>query len=130
MRHAHRGVLSLNHGLFALVTLATSVSGLAYAAESNKIHIREAKWGDFLSNNSEKTTCAPNLSRCEGTAKCVVPPKDYQCKTATAPKPSEIQLNIVWDCGDNAYAAGHGAGPGTGKQTYTLTCPYVPNLNP
>ena len=86
--------------------------------------LRETKYGDFLDGK----TCEPNLSRCEGTAKCVVPPKDYACKTGA--KPSEIQLKIIWDCGEDAHAAGHGAGPGTGKQTYTLTCPYVPNLNP
>ncbi|MEO8752803.1 MAG: hypothetical protein ABI624_08990 [Casimicrobiaceae bacterium] len=113
-----------NHGLIALAALATLIGGNAYAAESNKIHIRETKYGDFLGGK----TCVPDLSRCEGTAKCLVPPKDYQCKTAA--KPMEIQFQVIWDCGDNAHAAGHGAGPNTGKQTYTLTCPYVPNLNP
>ena len=124
MKHAHRKARWTGHGLFTVVALATSLYGTAYAAETNKIHIRETKYGDFL----EGKTCEPNLSRCEGAAKCVVPPRDYQCKTTA--KPVEIQLKIIWDCGDNAHAAGYGAGPGTGKQTYTLTCPYIPNLNP
>ena len=114
MKHAH---------WLAFVAL-TSLGGIAYAAESNKIHIREAWYG----LNSQEKVCKPNLSSCEGKAKCLVPPKDYKCKTAA--KPDEIQLNIIWDCGELAHAAGHGAGPGTGKDTYTLTCPYVKGLNP
>ena len=115
MRNAH---------LLAVVVLAASVGGVAYAAEKNKIHIREAWYG----LNSQEKVCKPNLSACEGKAKCLVPPKDYQCKTDA--KPEERQLNIIWDCGELAHAAGHGAGPGTGKDTYTLTCPYVRGLNP
>ena len=68
------------------------------------------------------------MSACEGKSKCVVPPKDYKCKHDA--NPNETQLNIIWDCGETAHAAGHGKGPNTGKQTYTLTCPYIPNLNP
>ena len=124
MRHAHRRVSGLKRGLFALVALASSLGGVTYAAESNKIHIREAWYGE----SSQTKSCKPDLSSCEGKAKCVVPPKDYKCKTDA--KPNETQLNIIWDCGENAHAAGHGAGPNTGKQTYTLTCPYIPNLNP
>ena len=114
----------MKHCLLALVAFAMSSGGIAYAAESNKIHIREVWYG----LNSQEKVCKPNLSACEGKSKCVVPPKDYKCKTDA--KPNEIQLNIIWDCGDLAHAAGHGAGPGTGTQTYTLTCPYVRGLNP
>jgi hypothetical protein len=124
MRHLHPRSRWLNHGLLALVALATYSGGNAQAAESNKIHVLETKYGDFLSDK----TCVPDLSRCEGTAKCVVPPKDYACKSGA--KPGEIQLKIIWDCGDFAHAAGHGAGPDSGRKTYTLTCPYIPNLNP
>lgn len=106
------------------IALAASIGGNAHAAEGNKIHMLETKYGDFLDGK----TCVPDLSRCEGTAKCVVPPKDYVCKSGA--KPSETQLKIIWDCGDFAHAAGHGAGGVPGKNTYTLTCPYVPNLNP
>jgi hypothetical protein len=128
MPHVRRQPSWLSNVLVALVVvLSASSAGIVDAAETNKIHILETKWGDYA---SEKTTCAPDLSRCEGQGKCVVPPKDYQCKTATKPKPDEIQLNIIWDCGEFAHAAGHGAGPGTGRQTYTLTCPYIPRLNP
>ena len=107
-----------------LAAVTSCLAAHVLAAESNKIHIRETKYGDFMDGK----TCVPDLSRCEGKARCEVPPKDYKCKTAA--KPDDIQLNIVWDCGDAAHAAGHGAGPGTGKVTYILTCPYVPRLNP
>jgi len=110
-----------------VLVLAAVYFGPSLAAESSRIHIVRAEWGDYA---SEKTKCSPDLSRCEGQAKCTVPPKDYQCSTAVKPKPNEVQLNIIWNCGDLDHAAGHGAGPGTGKQTYILTCPYVKGLNP
>lgn len=103
--------------------MASSAYGTGHA-ESNKIRILEAWYGE----GSQTRSCTPDLKYCEGKARCVVPPKVYKCKTDA--KPNDIQLNIIWDCGDNAHAAGHGAGPGTGKDTYTLTCPYVPGLNP
>lgn len=108
-----------------LAALAACLAGNVFAAEGNKIHIVETKYGDFL---EDKTTCVPDLSRCEGKARCEVPPKEYKCKTTA--KRNDIQLKIIWSCGDLDHAAGHGAGPGTGKQTYILTCPYVPRLNP
>lgn len=116
MKHAY--------STFAFVALAVLPAGNAFAAETNKIHIREAWYGE----DSQTKVCKPNLASCEGKSRCEVAPKDYKCKTAA--KPNDIQLNIVWDCGDYAHAAGHGAGPGTGKQTYIFTCPYVPRLNP
>ena len=112
-------------GYVALAALILCLAANALAAESSKIHIVETKYGDFL---EEKTTCVPDLSRCEGKARCEVPPKDYKCRTTA--KPNDIQLKIIWNCGDLDHAAGHGAGPGTGKATYILTCPYVPRLNP
>ena len=124
MRHT-QGIKRWATGVWiALVLLAPAIDGSAFAAETSKIHIQETKYGDFL----EGKTCEPDLSRCEGKPRCEVPPKDYKCKTTA--KPDEIQLKIIWDCGGDAHAAGHGAGPGTGKQTYILTCPYIPRLNP
>ena len=108
----------------ALAAMTACLGGNVLAAESNKIHVVETKYGDFF----ESKTCEPDLSRCEGKARCEVPPKDYKCKTAA--KPDDIQLKIIWNCGELDHAAGHGAGPGTGKATYILTCPYVPKLNP
>lgn len=112
MRFDHRRTAWLHRALIALVAGATIVGSVSFAADNSKIRVVEAKWGDFFTENA---TCAPDLSRCNGQTKCVVPPKDYQCKTAVKPKPVEIQLNIVWECGDSMHAAGHGAGPGTGQ---------------
>jgi len=36
-------------------------------------------------------TCVPDLSRCEGKARCEVPPKDYKCKTAAKPDAGRSQ---------------------------------------
>ncbi len=104
--------------------LVAATIGIAHAAETNRIHVREAWYGE----DSQTKVCKPDVAFCEGKSRCEVPPKAYQCKTDA--KPEQRQLNIIWDCGDVAHAAGHGKGPGTGKATYILTCPYVRGLNP
>ncbi len=108
----------LRHYLCLLAALFTFGSTCVYAAESNKIHIVETKYGDFLGNK----TCAPALPRCDATAKCVVEAADSLCKSGGAPE--EIQLQVIWDCGELKHAAMAPRG-----KKLTLTCPYQPGLN-
>jgi len=117
MRYLNRQTLQLNACLCLLAATAI-VGGPALAAESNKIHVVEAKYGDFMGDK----TCVPDLKRCEGTAKCVVDAADALCKSGAAA--AKTRLQVIWDCGELKHA---GDAP-RGKKV-TLTCPYVPNLN-
>jgi hypothetical protein len=101
-----------------VMALAFTVSWDAAAAENAKIHIVEAKYGDFMGDK----TCEPKLPSCEGTAKCSVEAGDKLCKSGAAP--DQARLQVIWDCGDLKHAAMAPRG-----KKITLTCPYQPNLN-
>src|SRR5262249_1633505 len=104
--------------LCIVMALAFAIYRNAAAAENAKIHIVEAKYGDFMGDK----TCAPDLSRCEGRAKCTVEGADALCKSGAAP--DKARLQVIWDCGDLKHAA---MAP-RGKKVI-LTCPYQPDLN-
>lgn len=118
MRHPNRQAMWLNCcvGILAAATMAAYPT--AQAAESNKIHVVEAKYGDFMADK----TCVPDLKRCEGTAKCVVEAADSLCKAGG--KPDATKLQVIWDCGELKHA-----GDARRGKKVTLTCPYIPNLN-
>ncbi len=118
MRDSRRQAIGLKYCFCILAALTSSSYQSVYAAESNKIHIVETKYGDFM----EDKTCAPDVKRCEGTAKCVVEATDSLCKTGA--KPAETRLQVIWDCGEHKHAGDAARG-----KKVTLTCPYVPNLN-
>jgi hypothetical protein len=101
-----------------VMALTFAICQNAAAAENAKIHIVEAKYGDFMGDK----TCEPKLPSCEGTSKCSVEAADKLCKSGAAP--DKARLQVIWDCGDLKHAA---MAP-RGKKV-TLTCPYQPNLN-
>lgn len=119
MRHPNRSNLRQCYCLCVLVVLTMSVQQHAYAAEGNKIHVIETKYGDFLGDK----TCAPPLPLCEGRDKCSVEVGDSLCKSGA--DPTRAQLQVIWDCGDLTHA-----GRAIRGKKVTLTCPYHPNLNP
>lgn len=98
--------------------LAFAICQNAVAAENAKIHVVEAKYGDFLGGK----TCEPKLPQCEGIAKCTVDASDKLCKSGAAP--DKARLEVIWDCGDLKHAGGALRG-----KKVILTCPYQPNLN-
>lgn len=118
MTRAEQAKPAVDFFVCMLAALTFTVAPGAHAAESAKIHVVEAKYGDFLGDK----TCAPDLSRCDGLAKCSVDVTDALCKSGAAP--DQARLQIIWDCGELKHA-----GMAARGKKVIVTCPYQPNLN-